>query len=792
MQILNHLPGLTLAIALSISNFADGPNRAAPESSAEKNASDVADLSVLTFSPETSKALLDVQSRSLKPLRIGPTDQNIAATMAVLLEQIHYSKKALDDTISEEFFDHYIDTLDYLHLHFLQTDLDEFEVYRTQLDDFINKRRGDVSPAHKIFSRLLQRVQQRVDYIVTLLTTEKFQFTGDERYNLDRRKAPFPKDIEEASGLWRTHLRYEILQEKLNKEKPDEIAKKIARRYARLLRTFQDYDGDDVLELYLSALAQIYDPHSDYMGKSAFESFNINMKLSLFGIGALLQSEDGYCKIKSLVANGPAEKGKELQANDRIIGVAQGEGEPVDVVDMKLNKVVDLIRGPKGTEVRLTIIPADASDPSERKVVKIIRDKIKLEEQAAKTQLIELPAETANKSLRLGVIDLPSFYADFKLSEDQSDSEEPRSTTRDVEKLLRKLKKEQVDGIILDLRRNGGGSLEEAINLTGLFIEQGPIVQVKDFRGKVSVDKDTDPRVVYDGPLIVLTSRFSASASEILAGALQDYGRALIVGDVSTHGKGTVQTLLELEKYMGPSLKNPGHLKLTIRKFYRASGLSTQKEGVTPDIVLPSVNNHAEVGEASLERALPGDTIKSADYEKLNRIEPILAELRKRSAERIQNDIDYAYRLEDIEQYKKTLADKSVSLNEAERIEEKEKKDAKLKARREEIKSRPAANETVYEITLKLADAEGLPAPVENDQNAKLSDTLDDTDKDDSSSETPEPTPHAIDATLNQAKRILVDLIQLRSSHAEVASAASADPAARTTEAEGVTGAARK
>lgn len=789
MRNLSYLTGCTLAIALSISTLAADANLVVPESATIKNASEETELSVLEFSPESTKILLETQSRSIKPVRIGPTDRGIAATTAVLLEQIHYSKKPLDDTMSEGFYEQFIDTLDYLHLHFLQSDLDEFEVYRTQLDNYINKKQGDVSPAHKIFTRLLKRVQQRVKHVSTLLTTEKFEFTGDERYNLDRRKAQFPKDIDEAYELWRTHLRYEILQEKLNKEKPDDIAEKIARRYARLLRTFQDYDGDDVLELYLSALAKIYDPHSDYMGKSAFESFNINMKLSLFGIGALLQSEEGYCKIKSLVANGPAEKSKELQANDRIIAVAQGDGEPVDVVDMKLNKVVDLIRGPKGAEVRLTIIPADASDPSERKVVKIIRDKIKLEEQAAKAQLIELPSESPNGRLRLGVIDLPSFYADFKLSEDESDSEEPRSTTRDVEKLIRKLKKENVDGIILDLRRNGGGSLEESINLTGLFIEEGPIVQVKDFQGRVSVDKDTDPRVVYDGPLIVLTSRFSASASEILAGALQDYGRALIVGDVTTHGKGTVQTLLDLERYMGPSLKKPGHLKVTIRKFYRASGVSTQREGVTPDIILPSVNNHADVGEASLERALPGDTIATAKYENLNRIEPILAELTRLSTERIKDDMNFAYRLEDIEQYKKTLADKSVSLNEAERIQEKDTKDAKFKARREEIKSRPRSTETVYDLTLELADVEGLPDPVENDEADKSPDTPVNHEKDDPDAETALPP---IDATLKEAKRILADLIQLRSGHAAVASSAKAEPKARTTEAEGVTGATRK
>ena len=763
-----------LAITVALPALADESKTPASNPPLAQTEGEVAQLPGLTFSPystETSKILLEVQSRALRPVRVGPTDPDIAATTAAILEQLHYSKRKLDDAMSGMFLDHYINNLDYLHLNFLQSDLDEFEQYRTKLDD-LTERRGDVRPAHEIFARLLERVQHRVDYVGKLLATEKFEFTGNERYNLDRRKAPFPKDIQDARELWKKHLSYEILQEKLNNEKPDEIARKIARRYARLLRTLQDYDGDDVLELYLSALARIYDPHSDYMGKSAFESFNINMKLSLFGIGALLQSEDGYCKIKSLVPNGPAEKSKELQPNDSIIGVAQGTGEPVDVIDMKLNKVVDLIRGQKDSEVRLTVIPADAPDPSARKVVRIIRDKIKLEEQEAKAELIELPIEGGSGSLRFGVIDLPSFYSEFDLTGNEPDSENKKSTTRDVEKLLAKLTNERAEGIILDLRRNGGGSLEEAINLTGLFIKKGPIVQVKDYDGRIYVDEDTDPRVVYDGPLIVLTSRFSASASEILAGALQDYGRALVVGDSSTHGKGTVQSLVQLKRHLKPTQaasKDPGTVKLTIRKFYRASGASTQRKGVTPDIILPSVNNYAEVGEASLERALPWDPITSAEFDKLDRITPILEELKKRSEERVRNDIDFAYRLEDIEIFKKALADKSVSLNEAERLMEKEKTDARLKARREEITSRQRTNEKLYELTLKLAGAEGLPDPKGADADKESSTVATVSEDNDSETAGTEPKVPAVDASLKEVKRILVDLIKLRSQKASVA-----------------------
>src|SRR5438094_5754803 len=432
----------------------------------------------------------------------------------------------------------------------------------------------------------------------------------------------------------------------------------------------------------------VYDPHSDYLGKSKLDNFAMSMNLSLFGIGALLESEDGYCKIKELKP-GPALRSKKLKPGDRIVGVAQGDSEPVDVVDMKLSKVVEMIRGPKDTKVRLTVLPVDATDPSARVEVLLVRDKIKLEDEEAKAKIIELSAKDQTVT-RLGIIDLPSFYAGFDLKDSSptqlaSSNERAgaKSTTEDVARLLKKLMAEKVAGVILDLRHNGGGSLEEAINLTGLFIKEGPVVQVQDAEGNLIKDEDNDPSVLYDGPLIVLTDRFSASASEILAGALQDYGRALIVGDSSTHGKGTVQSLIQLEPYvhrLSDSTNNPGALKVTIRKFYRASGSSTQLKGVIPDLVLPSLNNYAEVGEASLENPLPWDTIDSAKYEKLNLIQPVVPELQKRSTERVAADKDFAYLQEDIEIYRKYLADKSVSLNEEARRKEMKENEERLES----------------------------------------------------------------------------------------------------------------
>lgn len=760
-----------------------------------------ADPQVRVIDDRLSTTLLTTRHTNVTPLVEGPQDSNIVRIVAQLLRKQHYLKPAFNDELSEKFFDRYLDSLDNQHIFFLQSDLAEFEKYRDELDD-LTMETGDASAGRIIFNRFRERLEQQYDYAMDLLEHEEFDFTGDDRFQLDRKKAPRPKDLEAAKKLWRDRLRYEYLQEKLNKEKHDEIVKNLTRRYSRVLRTIHEFDNDDVLQIYLTALAHVCDPHSDYMGKSELENFSIGMKLSLYGIGALLQSEDGICTIKSLTPGGPAERSKKLKPNDKIVAVAQGTNAPVDVVDMKLNKVVELIRGPKGTEVKLTIIPAAAADPSVRKLVSIIREEIKLEEGAAKAKIFELPASSDQggdeRIIRLGYIDLPSFYSGFELEGRRGG--EQRSTTADVAKLLRKFAQEKVSGVVLDLRRNGGGSLEEAINLTGLFIKDGPVVQVRDPNGRVFQDEDTDSAVWYDGPLIVLTSRFSASASEILAGALQDYGRALVVGDSTTHGKGTVQSLLQLRPFFRQNgimaTNDPGALKITIRKFYRASGASTQKEGVHPDIVLPSVNNYLEVGEASLDNALDYDDIDPAKYDKVNRVGPYLAELKKRSEERVAADPDFGYIRDDIERYKKAKAEKSVSMNEATRLKEKREADERIKARKKEIAARPEPTERVYDLTLKLADEPGLPPPTvrtnttastktnddkslvfkKDDARAVLKPDPDEPDAGkqagqkphpdapalggvDSDEDATEPEVPDIDVTLEEVKRILLDYI---------------------------------
>ncbi len=701
------------------------------------------------------------QATPSKAAASSEDNQNIARVTSLLLTQNHYSRQPVNDAVSSRLLDLFIETLDPQHAFFLQSDIAEFEPLRTKLDDLTGKQ-GDTSPARQIFDRFLERFDAQTAFVESALKSESFTFTGNETFVTDREKLPRPKDMDEAKRLWRDRLRYEYLQEKLNNAKPEEIVTNIAKRYARLARTLHEYDSDDIFELYLSTLTRAYDPHSGYFGKASSENFDIQMTLSLFGIGAVLGSEDGYTKIESLTPGGPAIKSKQIKPGDRIVEVAQGQNaEPVNVVEMKLPKVVEMIRGPKGTPVRLTILPADAPDPSTRKTVVLIRDEIKLEEQAAKASLIELP-DAKGKSLRLGVIDLPSFY---------EDPVKKRSATADVARLLGKLKREKVAGVILDLRRNGGGSLPEAIALTGLFIKQGPVVQVRDPDGEVRVDRDTNPAVAYDGPLVVLTSRMSASASEIVAGALQDYGRALIVGDSSSFGKGTVQAVVGLAPIMQraglTTTSDPGSLHLTIQKFYRASGSSTQLKGVTPDLVLPSLNQVLDTGEQSLKNPLPWDTIPPARYTKLNRVQSLLPELKRRSQARVASDKDFTFLRAQIGRLKTAMAQKSVSLNEAQRRKEKQEAEARAAARKKELAARPPSKERVFALTLKDVNTPGLPKPQPVQKGAvkaavsnpttppRRSDTPTSGDETDADAATDK------DITMDEAKRILTDLIAL-------------------------------
>jgi len=754
---------------------------------------------------------------------------NIAFVTARLIEARHYTAQMFDTSISEKFYDEYIQTFDPQHLHFTQADMDEFDHYRTNLDVLTIARPmgADLSPAYQIYARFMQRLSERVAYVDELLKTEKFKFDKDERIVVDRKEAAYPADLDAAKKLWEQRLRYEYLTEKIahieaEKKKTNIVASRtdgkidhlsssltnaplkedaipdlkgqkmelatgglqttnnrslaaditatntppktmeqdivdtLTRRYHRNLRFYQDQDSDDVLQAYLSALARAYDPHSEYFGKAAMDQFAMQMNLALFGIGAELStSDDGLCTIQKLMPGGPAIKSGKLKETDRIVAVAQGDQPPVDVVDMSITKIVQMIRGAKGTEVRLTISPANSA---ERHVVSLIRDEIALPDQAAKEKLVEFPT-TADHKVKIGVIDLPSFYAPVDLGSGNATAD-AKYTSQDVATLLNKLKEEHVDGVILDLRRNGGGSLEEAIKLTGLFIKDGPVVQVRASDGSVQVDEDTDPSIAYDGPLIVLTSRFSASASEIVAGALQDYGRALIVGDVSTHGKGTVQNVNPLSPFIRyrESTNDPGYVKITIRKFYRASGASTQFKGVMPDIVLPSPLNYLHgIGELSLDNPLPWDVIPSAKFDPVNMVQPYLAELLKRSSQRVATNQDFTYVREDIDQVRKKQDDKTASLNEQFVLKEMDEQQAREAARDKERASRKSDGEVIYDIDLKQAQTPGLPLAEGKTNQVASAEVLPMIDDDTETATKGAP----VDVDLAESERIMVDYLSL-------------------------------
>jgi len=660
---------------------------------------------------------------SLKP---GPNDPRIAHVAAALLENYHYSQQPLDQELSKKFFDGYVDSLDPRHENFLQSDLAEFDVYRTNLDRLtLEQGTSDLTPAFAIYDRYAERIQQHDAYVMDLLAHDKFKFNSDEKIALDRRHASFPKDLTEAEALWRQRLRYEYLQEKLSREiiltnedfviklptnAATEISATLERHYRWNLEMTTNWDSDGVLQAYLNGLCHAYDPHSDYFSAPHAQDFSISMNLSLFGIGAQLSEDDGYCTIRSLVPGGPAAKSKQVFENDRIVAVAQGNQPPVDVVDMDLEKVVQQIRGPKNTEVRLTISPA--SDRSARKVVAFVRDEIKLEDSEAKAKLIEFP-----NGKRIGVIDLPSFYAPLP---DSPGSSGDSYCSQDVAKLVTKLKAEKVAGIIIDLRTNPGGSLEEAIKFTGLFIKSGPVVLARNPDGQVSPPIYTDGNQLYSGPLVVMINRYSASASEIAAAALQDYGRALIVGDISTHGKGTVQSLNPLKPYMLPTdqkpMGDPGQIKITIRKFYRVSGASTQLKGVDPDIVLPDVLNYSQdVGETALDNPLPWDTIPldmynklNLTYDKFNLVQPYLATLTTNSDERVATNQDFLYVKQDIAEFLKAQADGTATINEHDALKNHERAFYEKQAQDAERSARKPDGVKVYDVTVENASLPGL------------------------------------------------------------------------------------
>ena len=583
------------------------------------------------------------------------------------LERNHYRSQEIDDQLSSRLLDRYLADLDRNRLYFLVDDIREFEIYRDRFDDFLLT--NQLLPAYKIYNRFQQRVAERLLFVLDSLDQglDRIRFDLDETMAIDRENAPWAATTAELDELWRKRLKGNLLSQKLKGKTIEEAAEIVRRRYRNQLNQLLQARSEDAFQTYINALAQLYDPHTSYMSPRGSENFDISMSLSFEGIGAVLQTEDEYVKIVRLIAGGPADKTGKLSPGDRIVGVGQGDaGELVDVVGWRIDDVVQLIRGPKGTMVRLQIIPAVAEDEHVTRTVRIIRNRVKLEEQAARKKILDVVRN--GKTYKIGVIDIPTFYVDFKAM--RAHARNYKSTTTDVKRLLKELIEARVDGVVIDLRDNSGGSLQEANSLTGLFIDHGPTVQIKSAGGRVEVLKDPERGIVYQGPLAVLVNRMSASASEIFAGAIQDYRRGLIIGE-QTFGKGTVQTLLALSH---------GHLKTTSAKFYRISGESTQHKGVAPDILYPSMYDKEKLGESSLDEALPWDIIQPRRHQSYFFFAPYLKQLQARHRARLKIDPDYGYLLNRIAAQKTLRSRKEVSLNETVRRRERKEAEERLLA----------------------------------------------------------------------------------------------------------------
>jgi len=595
-----------------------------------------------------------------------PSDRQVAKVVVALMKRDHLSRHPLDDEISRRGLRLFIKSLDGMKLYFYQSDIDAFNRRQDQLDDMVAT--GDISFAYEIFNVLLKRIDERVAMVDELLK-EDFDFTVDETLITDADKLSFPKDAAEARERWRKRLKYDLLVLKSEKDDSKKAANqedpkvRLSRRYHSFAKRMHQTDPDELLEMYLTSITSSYDPHTTYMSPSSLENFRILMSLNLEGIGAQLQVVDGYTVVNKIIPGGAAEKSGQIKVEDRIVSVGQGEdGEMVDVVDMKLNDVVQLIRGRAGSVVRLGVTPAGGG---ETKIVKIVRQKIELKDSEARGVIFEEGMKQDGTPFKIGVIDLPSFYMDMEGARDGSN--DFKSTTRDVKKILDNFKSKGVDALILDLRRNGGGSLTEAINLTGLFIEDGPVVQVKDPDGRVQHYDDLDRMMYWTGPLVVMTSKFSASASEILAGAIQDYHRGIIIGDTSTHGKGTVQSLLDLGPQMFRIANPPnlGALKLTMQQFYRPNGDSTQQRGVLADIVLPSLTDHMDVSEADLDYPIAFDKVPAAQFNRYDHVVPTVVEaLKQASQARREKSEDFRKLMKNIDRYMEQKTKKEVPLNE--------------------------------------------------------------------------------------------------------------------------------
>ncbi|MFC2103033.1 carboxy terminal-processing peptidase [Bacteroidota bacterium] len=594
-----------------------------------------------------------------------------------ILSRYHYKKVDVNDSLSSVIFDRFIESIDLRKNYFLASDILEFEKYRYTLDDDLKS--GNILPFYDIFNLYLLRMKERIVYIDSLLQRE-FNFTINEDFLINRKEVNWAKSEKELNDIWRKRVKNDALILKLNGKVWDEIKNNLNKRYENYERNLSQYNGEDVFQFAMNSFTSSIDPHTNYFSPITSDNFRIDMSLSLEGIGARLQYDEGYTKVVEIIPGGPAFKSKKLNVDDRIIAVAQDEdGEFVDVVGWRITDVVQLIRGPKDSIVRLQVLVFDKGLDSDPVEILLTRDKVKLEDQSAQSSIINVNSD--GNTYKMGVITIPKFYIDFEAQ--RLGEKDYRSTSRDVQNLLDKLKTENIDGLIIDLRNDGGGSLEEAIKVTGLFIEEGPVVQVKKLNGSITVDRDIDPEIAYDGPLAILVNRFSASASEIFSGAIQNYERGIIIGE-NTYGKGTVQNLYDLNRLTSGKGYKLGQVKLTIAKYYRIDGNSTQRIGVIPDIQFPSYVDPADFGESSQPSALKWDKINPAEYKKYSDLSTIIQKLSLLSQQRRSNNPEFDYIQEDIEIYKEARKKDYVSLNENIRRRKKEEQEERSFQRQNE------------------------------------------------------------------------------------------------------------
>jgi carboxyl-terminal processing protease len=626
-------------------------------------------------------AALSVQAGAAVPEKTADTPlkpqagQTQAAVWASrVLTKLHYKSTPLDDAMSEKIFDRYFKSLDSEKMFFTQADIDQYAIVRTRLDDAITGE--NLSVPFAIFNLYQQRFNDRIAYARELLKT-KFDFSSDESYQYDREKAEWPKTDAEVKDLWRKRVKNEWLRLKLAGKDDKAIRETLDKRYESYLSPSRKLTNEDVFQIFMNAYAMSIEPHTNYLGPRAAENFDIAMRLSLEGIGCVLQTRDDYTVVREVVTGSPAGLSGKIKVGDRIVAVAKDEKTPMtEVLGWRLDDVVALIRGAKDSTVRLEIIPADAGPDGKHNVVTLVRQKISMEEQSAKKSIMEV--KDGNVKRRIGVISLPTFYLDFEAR--RKGDKEAKSATRDVARLLGELKKEKVDNVLIDLRNNGGGSLTEAVELTGLFIDKGPVVMQRNGDNKVEVESDTNAGMAWDGPLGVLINRGSASASEIFAAAIQDYGRGIIIGEPS-FGKGTVQTLFGLDRFAQNDKVHYGELKFTIAQFFRINGGTTQLRGVTPDIKLPTMSDSDSFGESSYDNALPWTQIKPAVYIPAGEVKEIVPLLDKKHDARVAKDKDFQYLAEDIALVKKQRKENSISLNETVRRKERDAQEARAKLR---------------------------------------------------------------------------------------------------------------